>query len=625
MPNFFSSPWFLDAAASVFFPQEGAHIGTVEVHGRCYDVLLRRDGAPAHLPLVDYFEPCSPGESRPASATPTPSLRAVAHELVEVTGLDFDAGPWTPAPRVDWRVFPDWVAFTKRCAGRSRNAFKRHARKVAALAQEVGPTRFSLDDPDHGLLETALFWKSRQLRATGRPDRFASLRNRQLLHLLLDRGDLKLAVLFAGGEPLAMELGHDDAQAHSAWITAYNVEFSRYSPGILLFERIMQASWERGQACFDFLAGGDPYKYHYATHAWLVGPAGQPPPHERARARARAWITDHSDTTGVRKGAFQVARWALQRRLDREGAANVTRDAPWMEALERNQQDWPHGHLADPAACQLQALLAWGARDASALSAATTRAMNAARGIGRVVLPPPTGNGAAASGRDRLDLIPGEYVRVRAIDEIAATLTTGSADGIHYMKLAMNPFAGRVLRVERVVGRFYDERTGRVVRPRGAVMLDGAHCDGSPYRVRGGCDRRCPLFWSEDWLERVDAPAPSPGPAPAPAQKPSRPPFQVGDHVRVRPSDEISRAGDAGGVRFAPTLMGRFAGRVFRVCGRAYHAFDAHRREVFPMDGPLLLEGVQCPGVPLVGGGRCDRGCTLLWREAWLEGIGEGE
>ena len=89
--------------------------------------------------------------------------------------------------------------------------------------------------------------------------------------------------------------------------------------------------------------------------------------------------------------------------------------------------------------------------------------------------------------------------------------------------------------------------------------------------------------------------------------------------VRVRAVDEILSAATNDELGYSARMMGAFAGQTFRVSGRAHKAYDERRRRWFDAGGALQLDDVQCPGVPLVGGGRCDRGCTLLWRDAWVE------
>ncbi len=76
------------------------------------------------------------------------------------------------------------------------------------------------------------------------------------------------------------------------WVPAYDPDHSKHSPGRLLLEDLMKASYERGDVEFDFLIGEEPYKFQFATHNRVIGPVGTPPLTDlliaKARKRARA-------------------------------------------------------------------------------------------------------------------------------------------------------------------------------------------------------------------------------------------------------------------------------------------------------------------------------------------------
>lgn len=111
---------------------------------------------------------------------------------------------------------------------------------------------------------------------------------------------------------------------------------------------------------------------------------------------------------------------------------------------------------------------------------------------------------AAAAG----EFQPGDWVRVRTLEEIGRTLDAdGRCHGCGFMA-PMARWCGQRLRVVRRVDRFFDEARGRMVRCRGILLLDGVHCDGSGYPDTRGCDRQCYCFWRSEWVERVSAPEP---------------------------------------------------------------------------------------------------------------------
>jgi len=116
-----------------------------------------------------------------------------------------------------------------------------------------------------------------------------------------------------------------------------------------------------------------------------------------------------------------------------------------------------------------------------------------------------------APSRPSLALQPGERVRVREWNDILATLDEhSSCQGLGWMPL-MRAFCGTEQTVLRRVDRFFDERTRRMLRPRGVVLLEDVHCRPSADAPEdyAGCARTCLLFWKEAWLEKLP-PAPEP-------------------------------------------------------------------------------------------------------------------
>ncbi len=103
-----------------------------------------------------------------------------------------------------------------------------------------------------------------------------------------------------------------------------------------------------------------------------------------------------------------------------------------------------------------------------------------------------------------LDLQPGELVRVRSREAIAATLDTdGRNRGMRFDR-EMIRFCGRTFRVLRRVNRIIDERNGTMVTLRNScIALDGVTATGEFLRF---CPQNEYPFWREVWLERVSEP-----------------------------------------------------------------------------------------------------------------------
>jgi hypothetical protein len=103
-----------------------------------------------------------------------------------------------------------------------------------------------------------------------------------------------------------------------------------------------------------------------------------------------------------------------------------------------------------------------------------------------------------------LNLQPGELVRVKSYKEILATLNTENRNRGLYFDAEEVPFCGRTYRVRSRVGKFIDERTGKLVSMKSeAVILDGVWCEARYSQCRMFCPRSIYPWWREIWLERV--------------------------------------------------------------------------------------------------------------------------
>lgn len=99
-----------------------------------------------------------------------------------------------------------------------------------------------------------------------------------------------------------------------------------------------------------------------------------------------------------------------------------------------------------------------------------------------------------------LNLQPGEWVEVKSLAEIQATLDPqGRNRGLSF-EPEMALYCGRRYRVAAPVQKIIVERTGEMARLGNTVILDGIVCQGL-------CSMNCPranyLYWREIWLKRV--------------------------------------------------------------------------------------------------------------------------
>jgi hypothetical protein len=101
-----------------------------------------------------------------------------------------------------------------------------------------------------------------------------------------------------------------------------------------------------------------------------------------------------------------------------------------------------------------------------------------------------------------LNLQPGEWVEVKSLAEIRATLDRrGRNRGLRYSH-ALAPFCGRRFRVRNRIERMIEEEGGTLRKLDRTVILDDLTCPCHRLAV-GGCTRREFPYWREIWLRRI--------------------------------------------------------------------------------------------------------------------------
>ena len=106
----------------------------------------------------------------------------------------------------------------------------------------------------------------------------------------------------------------------------------------------------------------------------------------------------------------------------------------------------------------------------------------------------------------KLDLQPGELVRVRSKDEIMKTTNAERRNRGLLFDVEMVRFCETgEFRVLQRVERILDERTGRMVKLANPnIVLEGVTCSGNISMQRMFCPRAIYPYWRELWLTRVE-------------------------------------------------------------------------------------------------------------------------
>ena len=105
-----------------------------------------------------------------------------------------------------------------------------------------------------------------------------------------------------------------------------------------------------------------------------------------------------------------------------------------------------------------------------------------------------------------LDLKPGEWVRVRPIEEIRATLNTSNHNRGMWFDPEMVQYCGEPFKVQMRVDRLIHEKTGKMlVMKNPCIQLEDVYCRATCTRQRMGCPRAVNTYWRENWLQRVES------------------------------------------------------------------------------------------------------------------------
>jgi hypothetical protein len=101
----------------------------------------------------------------------------------------------------------------------------------------------------------------------------------------------------------------------------------------------------------------------------------------------------------------------------------------------------------------------------------------------------------------KLDLRPGELVRIKSKDKILATLDENLLNRGMGFDEEMSRFCGQTAIVKARVERCIDEKTGRMLTMKNpCIILESVVCGGV---YSSNCPREFVPFWREIWLERV--------------------------------------------------------------------------------------------------------------------------
>lgn len=204
---------------------------------------------------------------------PDANCRPLLDRLCQTGGLLHLEARQEHCMRID-NHWADGAAFFRSLNKKARNNHTRGRRILEELGGEVA---FSVLDPGAGPLEPVLdeilALKETWLRSV-EPDSLLLGVDRSLHRAMLvaglQSGLGKIFLLTCGGKIAAASINFDYHDRLEAYLTSYDMENERASPGTILIVEYAKWAFDRGLAHVDFLRGEEPFKFRMANAETLL-------------------------------------------------------------------------------------------------------------------------------------------------------------------------------------------------------------------------------------------------------------------------------------------------------------------------------------------------------------------
>jgi len=173
------------------------------------------------------------------------------------------------------RSSPNELDYWQELKKRNKKLTQDTARCISKFEKEIGPLIFQADIPNRtDLLDTVIQMKREQYRRTDARDALAPHWRRQLMQILYRERTAEchgmISAIFSGTEPVAIHFGLVAAKTLHYWFPVYNTNYSRYSPGRLLYKYIIDSMPNLGLKVIDHGAGDANYKIDLSNESYKV-------------------------------------------------------------------------------------------------------------------------------------------------------------------------------------------------------------------------------------------------------------------------------------------------------------------------------------------------------------------
>lgn len=171
---------------------------------------------------------------------------------------------WSPFIAQQTRIYPKF--------------FKKIARLGRKLDKEHSEVVFTFDDKCAETFHQLITMKRKQYARTKLHDVLRPSWVKKMLDMLrhgeCENINTILSTLRVDGQLVAAEFNMQSSNLLNGWLTAYNPEFSKYSPGLLLTQHILKAMPQHELTHYDAGSGNSHYKKYFTNQ---LGPLAQGP------------------------------------------------------------------------------------------------------------------------------------------------------------------------------------------------------------------------------------------------------------------------------------------------------------------------------------------------------------
>jgi len=183
--------------------------------------------------------------------------------------------------------------------------FKKMRRTRRNIERDFGEAVFDMDDRSQEAFDWIISRKRDQFARTGRHDVLAPEWARQLFERLRThqsgRMATKLMTMRIDGKIVAAEFNLCSDRVIHGWITGFDTDYSKYSPGYLLMHEILKQMDDMDQTIYDSGIGLDYYKKYYSNFQLPVdtGALRVQSPNGLPRLMAEGWRLTEGSLPGV--------------------------------------------------------------------------------------------------------------------------------------------------------------------------------------------------------------------------------------------------------------------------------------------------------------------------------------